>query len=136
MGRYLPEQSPRTRRSPWKSPATGLGNYATTPGVQTLVDGQPMTLSTMAHVLPGGGSITDDPSASQETVSWPDGSFVVADYSGGYYLTLEVSASKAQQGHLSGLLGNDDGNAADDIATRAGVAVPYPPTTQELYAVF
>ena len=114
-----------------------LGIYVQKLGVKTILDGTTITpKADVAYDLPGGGFVTNEPVAGQEIVSWPDGAYVIADYSGGFYLSLEISVPYSERGHLSGLLGNDDGNAANDITTRGGRTLPYPPTTAELYGPF
>ena len=116
-----------------------VGVYVNSAGtsVSTLVDGQSVTLSsTTPYTLPGGGTITSAPWASQETVSWPNGSVVTVDYSGGHYITLDVAVSAAEHGHLVGLLGNDDGNATGDLVTRTGTVLPGPPAATDLYGEF
>ncbi len=106
-------------------------------GIGTLIDGKAVTLvSNVPHSLAGGGTVTNQTWDDQETVSWPGGAYVVVDYSGGHYLTLNLSVPTAERGHLSGLLGNDDGKIDNDITTRGGKKLPYPPTTTELYGQF
>jgi len=106
-------------------------------GIRTLIDGKPVTLASNApRQLAGGGKVINQTWDDQETVTWPDGAYVITDYSGGHYLTLNVSVPAAERGHLSGLLGNDDGNVDNDITTRGGKKLPYPPTAAELYGQF
>jgi von Willebrand factor type D domain len=142
----------QVRQRPWESTSTSVAEnsavafsigghrmsiYAENPGVQTLVDGTAVTLtSDVPYPLPGGGTVTDEAWAGNEIVSWPDGAYVIVDYSGGHYLTLDVSVPAAERGHLSGLLGNDDGNPDNDITTRGGKTLPYPPTIKQLYGAF
>lgn len=113
-----------------------VGIYATNPGVQTLIDDQPAAVSATPTVLPGGGSVSANPAIGRETVTWPNGSNATVDFSGGHYLNLAVSLAVTEHGHMSGLLGNDDGSATNDITTRNGQVLTYPPTTADLYGQF
>jgi hypothetical protein len=113
-----------------------VGIYLANPGVTTRVDGAVVTLSAGTYPLPGGGYILDSPSTDQEAVFWPDGSFASVNYAGVVYLTLAVSVAADQAGHLSGLLGNDDGNPQNDFTTSSGVVLPDPPSTAQLYGEF
>ena len=142
----------QVRQSPWAGTSTTvaensavafsvggqrLGVYVGASGVKTALDGTTVDLGAdVPYPLPGGGTVTDQPSLGQEMVTWPNGGYAVVNYSGGFYLTLEVSAPYSEHGHLSGLLGNDDGRSENDIATRGGDVLPYPPTTKELYDQF
>jgi YVTN family beta-propeller protein len=112
-----------------------VGIYLTgTGGTQTLVDGQVVTVSATPANLPAGGSVGQG-AGGTEVVTWPDGSFASV-FNGGTYLTLNVSVAPARKGHLVGLLGNADGNAANDFTTRAGVVLPNPPAQADLYGQF
>jgi von Willebrand factor type D domain len=114
--------------------------YVANPGLTTLVDGSPVTLgTTAAYSLPGGGTITNDPADSQETIAWPTGSTATVNYGGGFYLTLSIQVSASEKGHLEGLLGTDAGDAANDLTTSTGTVLPYPAIasdTSTLYGTF
>ena len=111
-----------------------VGVYLTDPGHKILLDGTPMTPPATGSPLPGGGTVVDDTSAGQVTVTWPDGSYVTIGYLGGY---LDISVYIAEQhGHLSGLFGNDDGNPNNDLTTRSGTVLPYPATPAQIYGTF
>jgi choice-of-anchor C domain-containing protein len=103
-------------------------------GVTMTVDGKTVTAASTA--LPGGGTLANDTGARRVTVTWPDGSLAVVDYSGGGYLNLSIGLSAAQSGHVTGLLGNANRNPADDLATRDGTAVVYPATAAQLYGAY
>lgn len=112
-----------------------VGVYlATGGGVNVRVDGQATTATSLT--LPGGGTLSNNAATGHVTTTWPDGSFVIVDYSRGYYLDLSATVSTAQAGHIGGLLGNANGNAADDLATRDGTPVPYPATPAQLYGAY
>ena len=113
-----------------------VGIYLANPGVTTRVDGAVVALSAGTYPLPGGGYILNSPSTDQEAVFWPDGSFASVNYAGVVYLTLAVSVAADQAGHLSGLLGNDDGNPQNDFTTSSGAVLPDPPSTAQLYGEF
>lgn len=114
--------------------------YAQAPGLTTLVNGNAVTLATTApYDLSGGGTITNNAAAAEETLAWPNGSSVTVNYGGGFYLTLSVTVSAAEKGHLVGLLGSDAGNPATDLATSTGTVLPYPAIaadTATLYGTF
>ncbi|MBV9329505.1 MAG: VWD domain-containing protein [Chloroflexi bacterium] len=52
------------------------------------------------------------------------------------YLNLVVSLDQSEQDHVSGLLGSNDANRADDFTTSGGQVLPDPPTIQQLYGDF
>ena len=114
--------------------------YAANPGLTTLVDGSPVTLGTAAaDSLPGGGTITNDAADAEETIVWPNGSSATVNYGGGFYLTLSITVSASEKGHLVGLLGTDAGDAASDLTTSSGTVLPYPAIaadTSTLYGAF
>jgi hypothetical protein len=114
--------------------------YAQNPGLTTLVDGDAVTLDTTApYDLPGGGTITNNAADAQETLVWPNGSSATVNYGGGFYLTLSVTVSATEKGHLVGLLGTDAGNPATDLTTSTGTVLPYPAIaadTATLYGTF
>jgi von Willebrand factor type D domain len=101
-----------------------------------LVDGKPRPLAgTVA--LPGGGSVTvtdDDPYPTPYvTTRWADGSQVFTTFHGS--ITIQVDPAAARRGRLTGLLGDGNGNAHDDLRVRGGAALPdrVRPTYDELY---
>jgi hypothetical protein len=102
---------------------------------RTLVDGQPVTVSSSGLTLSGGGTVTE-PNGTYEVVTWPDGSFVAVDSAGRTYLGLSLSLSQAQRGHVTGLFGNADGDPANDLATRDGVVLTQPATPAQLYGAY
>jgi len=114
--------------------------YAQNPGLRTLVNGNAVTLSTTApYNLAGGGTITNNAAAAQESLVWPNGSSATVSYGGGFYLTLSIAVSTAEKGHLVGLLGTDAGNQATDLTTSTGTVLPYPAIasdTTTLYGTF
>ena len=73
--------------------------------------------------LPGGGSIraaTLDDRCSGLVLTWPDGSRACVWSVGVWGVALSLQPSAAVRGKLVGLLGNGDGNAANDFVTRDG----------------
>ncbi|WP_433052726.1 VWD domain-containing protein [Dactylosporangium sp. CS-033363] len=110
-----------------------VGIYLGGSGITTLVDGQPVTPAATPYALPGGGTLTAG--ASGETVAWPDGSFATVFVLAGF-LTMDVSVAPARQGQLAGLLGNDDGNPANDLTGRTGDVLAYPATAVQLYGAY
>ncbi len=73
--------------------------------------------------LPGGGSIraaTLDDRCSGLVLTWPDGSRACVWSVGVWGVALSLQPSAAVRGKLVGLLGNADGNGANDFVTRDG----------------
>ncbi|WP_433211201.1 VWD domain-containing protein [Dactylosporangium sp. CS-047395] len=137
----------QVRQRPWNSSRLVSGNtavafavaghrvgiYLAGSGMTTLVDGQPVTVTATPYALPGGGTLAAGPSG--ETVAWPDGSFATVFVLAGF-LTMNISVAPARQGQLTGLLGDDDGNPADDLTARSGEVLAYPATAAQLYGPY
>ena len=119
-----------------------VGIYLSTSGSgttsQVLLDGINAPPSEQAHQLSGGGKIQYYLSGDNHPeliATWPDGSVVRVDGIGSY-LSYFVSVSASRSDHLAGLLGNADGDAANDFRTRSGNLITYPPSFSELYGTF
>ncbi|MFG2044893.1 nidogen-like domain-containing protein [Dactylosporangium sp. NPDC048998] len=104
-------------------------------GLKVTVDGQPVTLTAVPLALPGGGSI--ELSAPQmATVRWPDGSFVTVDATSGQLITLALSLADGRRGHVTGLLGDANGAAENDLTTRDGTVLPPSSPADVLYGAY
>ena len=55
---------------------------------------------------------------------------------GGGTLTVEVVMPETRRGQVTGLLGNFNGDASDDIQTRSGEVLPPNPNYEQLYKIF
>ena len=90
------------------------------------------------QALPGGGTIGTYGYPNEVIVVWPDGSIAIVDavgiYPQYYRFTVELGLAAARLTHFVGLLGNADGDKANDLVTRDGqtqLPYPNPPFTQE-----
>lgn len=101
-------------------------------GGLVMVDGEAVTIADAAvYALPGGGAILRD--GSKYTVTWPaSGSYVRVKLAGSY-LDVRVHADGALAGTLEGLLGNYDGDGANDFKLRDGTPLPAPPSFTQKY---
>jgi von Willebrand factor type D domain len=92
-------------------------------------------LSRAGGRLPRGGSVTVQPATPGPvfTLAWPDGSRVIGKWIGRYGARLIVAPAKARLGHLTGLLGNGNGDPADDLQVRGGARLDVPPGAQPAY---
>jgi hypothetical protein len=104
---------------------------------QVRVDGQVKTMPRGDEALPGGGTITRRESdlgpVDGYDVEWPDGSGIAADQIGGYGYRLLIRLDKSRAGKVQGVLGNFDGDPANDIATPDGQALEQPVPFEKLY---
>ncbi|GHJ43933.1 hypothetical protein Cs7R123_12750 [Catellatospora sp. TT07R-123] len=98
--------------------------------VTLLVDGTAQPMRTFT--LPGGGRFVVDLGAKRHVV-WPDGSVLTVDTYGGQQLTVEVQPASTLFGKLEGLLGDFDGDPADDVRPRGGDPLAVPPAFADLY---
>ncbi|MEV6797237.1 VWD domain-containing protein [Micromonospora rifamycinica] len=87
--------------------------------------------------LPGGGTLTrrgsDTGAADGYDLSWPDGSAVAVDQIGPYGYRVLARLAPSRAGKVRGLLGDFDGDPADDIATPAGAPLAQPVPFDKLY---
>jgi hypothetical protein len=83
--------------------------------------------------LPGGGSIgyVPDDWGGTVTLTWPDKSTATIVSHGSFFLNLFVQPSASRAGRLEGLLGNYDGDPANDVRPRGGS--PIKPSFETLY---
>lgn len=81
--------------------------------------------------LPGGGSLSRQPDGAY-LVAWP-GSERMKVYDNGSHQNIYVLVPSSQRGNVRGLLGNFNGNPADDFALRNGTPLASPLSFQEMY---
>ncbi|MDJ1184468.1 VWD domain-containing protein [Roseofilum casamattae] len=87
-------------------------------------------------VLDGGGKIYRD--GSNYTIISPTGEGVKVRRvpAGRSSLLVEVVIPETRRGQVTGLLGNFNGDASDDIQTRSGEILPPNPNYEQLYKIF
>ncbi|WP_433537304.1 VWD domain-containing protein [Micromonospora sp. CA-249363] len=100
------------------------------------VDGTPVAAPPERTAL-AGGNLTRRPSDTGETdgydVTWPDGSAAAVDQIGRYGYRVLVRLADGRAGKVRGLLGDFDGDPADDIAPAGGAALAQPVPFATLY---
>ncbi|SCE66293.1 von Willebrand factor type D domain-containing protein [Micromonospora chokoriensis] len=109
-------------------------------GTRVHVDGTPVAAPPERTDLPGGGTLTRRPSdtapADGYDVTWPDGSAAAVDQIGHYGYRVLVKLADGRAGKVRGLLGDFDGDPADDIAPSAGTALTQPVPFTQLYPAY
>jgi hypothetical protein len=140
----------QTRQQPYPGSKTVAMNTATamnvagdrveidsTPdGMSLLVDGR---LAEGANIsLTHGGSVVATSTTIGEviTVTWPDGSVVAASEIGRWGLHVTVKPAASLAGRLEGLLGDDNGNPADDVKADGSSTPIAAPSFSTLYPAF
>ena len=91
--------------------------------------------------LPGGGGLTRRTGWSTDTaggwsLTWPDRSTMDVDPFGDAWLDISIAPAATLAGKLTGLLGDYDGNADNDLAPRTGRPLPPEPDFDSLYRSF
>ena len=111
--------------------------YRTMTGYDARIDGVPATITPNPRTLPGGGTIGSYGNPMEAVIVGPDGTIVIVSAVGiwpeYYRLTIQLGLPASRLTHMVGLLGNADGEEADDVFTRAGGQLQYPPVFQELH---
>lgn len=87
------------------------------------LDGAPVALADGATRAVGGGSLGND--GGWVLVRWPDGSGASVRSVGRYGLAITLALADARRGQVAGLLGDFDGAAGNDLATRGGKRIAY-----------
>ncbi|MEW2432182.1 VWD domain-containing protein [Micromonospora sp. NPDC047644] len=109
-------------------------------GTQVHVDGAALAAPPERTDLPGGGTLTRRPSDTGPTdgydVTWPDGSAAAVDQIGHYGYRVLVKLADGRAGKVRGLLGDFDGDPADDIAPSSGAALTQPVPFTTLYPAY
>ncbi|MFJ1539437.1 VWD domain-containing protein [Micromonospora chalcea] len=109
-------------------------------GTRLHVDGAPLAAPSDRTDLAGGGTLTRRPSDTGPTdgydVTWPDGSAAAVDQIGRYGYRILVRLADSRAGKVRGLLGDFDGDPADDIAPASGAALAQPVPFDKLYPAY
>ncbi|MEU1964156.1 VWD domain-containing protein [Micromonospora sediminicola] len=109
-------------------------------GTRVHVDGAPSATPPERTDLPGGGSLTRRPSDTGPTdgydLAWPDGSAAAVDQIGRYGYRVLVRLADGRAGKVRGLLGDFDGDPADDIAPASGAPLTQPVPFGKLYPAY
>lgn len=113
-----------------------VGIYLTDSGELVLLDGKAVTAASAPIPLPGGGTLTYPPNSPVQTVTWPDGTVATVDNNYRAFLALDVSLAQARTGHVLGLLGNANGQPADDLTTSTGTVLPDPAPQDQIYGAY
>ncbi len=127
----------QVRETPWPNSRTVATNTAVAANVAAdrvevrllnghlnlLVNGAATALGSAS--LPKGGKLVlgTYKHADLLAVDWPDGSYLLVTTFGTTSLTLLVSAAPGHAGKLTGLLGNDNDDPADDLRVGAGAPI-------------
>jgi hypothetical protein len=85
--------------------------------------------------LPHGGTISTSDHRAID-IAWPDGSELFVRPTGPWALTVMMHLADSRRGRVEGVLGNFDGNQANDIAVRGGAKIGQPPKFEDLYPRF
>ncbi len=101
------------------------------------LDGALKAIAPGEMALPGGGTLTrrdSDISASDGyDLEWPDGSGAAVDPIGHYGYRLLIKLASGRAGAVQGILGNFDGDPANDIAPAGGTPLTQPVPFEKLY---
>jgi hypothetical protein len=97
------------------------------------VNGEPTELGLNPIELPGGGRV--EAAGAAVSVHWGDGSQVLLTSRGAYF-DIKVRLSSRRARSVEGLLGNFDGNRANDLITQGGEVLVGRPTLQQFYQVY
>ncbi|HWJ83494.1 MAG TPA: nidogen-like domain-containing protein [Nocardioides sp.] len=103
------------------------------------LDGTPLTVTTTPTSLPGGATVFLDPTrhdigGTQRIVQWPDGTRLAVGPKASYaYANLTLS--DARKADIRGLLGNANGDGADDLTARDGTVITDPADLDQVYGV-
>lgn len=133
----------QARQEPWGSSETVAINTAVAMNVAgdrvgvyaerssaLYVNSEATELSGSSLSLPNGGTVTNE--GDLYLVTWPDGSVFSATLRGSI-LNIGGELAEARRGQMTGLLGDYDGDRADDIRTRDGALLEAPVDFADLY---
>ena len=82
----------------------------------------------------GEGSIFRD--GNQYTIVYANGEQIVADVRGEDRIDIKLYLDDERAGQIAGLLGNGNGDTADDLSLRDGTVLPQPLAFESLYGQF
>jgi hypothetical protein len=109
------------------SPGSGDGNGDSTPPV-VRIDGAVATIAGGSSVAVGDGTVSRRTNTSGSIdVVYKDGSTVTVAPVGGFGVIASVALAESRRGQVTGLLGDFDGNPADDLGDRGGKRIAYTP---------
>lgn len=152
LARSGPDWEIQTRQAPFPDSRTVSVNTAVAirAGAHrlnfTLVDddievrrnGALLTLMEGDTTLPGGVTLSRRASDVGDgyTVLWPDGSAADLDPIGSYGIRLYATVTPARAGTVTGLLGNADGDPANDLTPQGGRPLGGQPSFEQVQRVF
>ncbi|QCI80357.1 hypothetical protein E6W36_15105 [Hankyongella ginsenosidimutans] len=111
-------------------------------GERLLINGEAFSLAPQTTIEIGDGTLyRSDDGTGRETYTVSDGrgngvTVSLTSWLGHALLDLDNFISPYQVGQISGLLGDADGNAANDIALADGTVLTTPVVTRDLYGRF
>lgn len=111
-----------------------VGLYLRPSGVEVRVASTVVDLSSGPIPVGNGGTVALVGEAIE--VTWPDGSDLVAKPNLGWGLDVAMVVPSTRQGAIEGVLGNFNGDPADDITPHGGAPISQPPTFASLYPAF
>ncbi|MGH3738474.1 MAG: VWD domain-containing protein, partial [Micromonosporaceae bacterium] len=103
-------------------------------GLRIQLNGEPTSFDAAKTSLPGGGTVTLHD--AEHTVTWPDGSHADVFPIGHWGLRILIHPASRRKGTLSGLLGDYDGDPANDLRTAGDRPLSDTPTHKQLYGDF
>lgn len=119
--------------------ATRLGFYRAEGATEIHRDGSPVQPPVGEATLPGGAAFErrfDPYSGDVYVVRWPDSTQVVVSADSRWGLSLSIAAASGRRGTMSGLLGDNDGDARNDLRASDGTRLALPPSAERLYHDF
>jgi hypothetical protein len=113
----------------------GAGSLLSGGGLTVGVDGAAVT-GTGAQPVGDGGSVELTPAGDQVVLRWADGSVALASVIPGQGIDVEVKPAAVLQGHLVGLLGDDNGDQSNDFRLGDGTTLGSPPAFDDVHGRF
>ncbi|NUU20999.1 MAG: VWD domain-containing protein [Streptomycetaceae bacterium] len=115
-----------------------VGFYLKPGGTEVHLDGGVVTPAVGDTKLPKGGTLTraGDGKDAAYSVTWPDGGQLFVSPTGGYGLKADIAAPDTRKGQLTGLMGNFDGNAGNDLDAGDGRILPPNPPHADVHGPF
>ena len=116
-----------------------LGFTLVDDGIEVRQDGAVVTLADGDTALPGEIVLSrweSNGGGDGYSVRWPDGSMIDLDPISSYGIRLYAAVSPARAGTMTGLLGDADGDPANDLAPKGGPPLGESPTFEQLHRAF